>query len=299
MCTDGDADTPTKFIAAGGFSGFDVYNSKGQKVLSVSLRARSGLPHYEFGLKEGKPILLRYTTWAQSITAYELSGHEVWTFRANSHGIDKVAPVKIDRNNTDFAISYNGGGGVELIDSSGKSLWRHDVKANAWSVTALRRSKGSPVVAANGPDSTAVVYDLQGNSLPSFNIGESNVAGGTDIDGSGNDSLLVLGETVSSGRNLSAIDTSGKTLWSTSAYFCENAFNENPIVVGNFLGSKPLIGVAAGGLVVFYSTSGEVAGRVAGGYVAVLHNPGSEDQLVVSDGRSLKCYKLEGKLAKN
>lgn len=266
-----------------------IVGENGKTILSFKTGGPNG--YLASGFRDGAPFLVPYAVWAQTITAYDRTGKELWTFKPNGDaGIDSVAPIRLDKTNTGVVLGYNGGGGVDIVGSDGKLIKHINVKANVWTVCGARLSSQLPE-AAIVVEQGALAFSTSGATLARFDPkGGCGKVAAMDLNGDGIDEILTLGDTVSSGLQLYAFDQMGKELWSVKPKSL-GMFLHTPIFPLN-RGGKTLIGVANSGGIALLSTKGEPIDymTVDATGVTALPRPGTSDLLIVRRINGLACY---------
>lgn len=276
--------------------GWRIFDSSGRLLKNTHLEPLKG-SELIVGKLSGTPILVEFGVWGSEVLAYDLQGKKLWSYQAPDAGIDWVAPVHLDTDNTGYAISYNGGGGVELLTPNGKKSWLADAPWNAWSVTGLPVGNSSHIVAA-GSDKGAVAWDFSGKKVQEFAAGEVGSVGSADLDGDGQWELLTLGTTQSSGLKLSVFSADGKLKWSKKANSTESGFLRAPFVSGSFGSLGRMVGVADGQGIAFFEPGGVLKGvlKFEEGIcsIAVLSRKGKPDALLVRLLSRLVCLEFVG-----
>lgn len=81
-------------------------------------------------------FLTRDQSWAENAILLDKSGSLLWSY-SNRVGMDDSSPAEAGENGkTTFVVGLNGGGGIVLLDSQGKEIWRKS-EMNAWHVESL------------------------------------------------------------------------------------------------------------------------------------------------------------------
>ena len=79
-------------------------------------------------------FLTRDQSWAVDVILFDKSGQEVWNY---SGGIDDSIVGEVDDNGkSTVVVGLNGGGGLVLVNSQGKKIWRKP-EGNVWHVETL------------------------------------------------------------------------------------------------------------------------------------------------------------------
>lgn len=72
--------------------------------------------------------------WCSDARVMDASGKHIWSYRAGGNGIDDMVSGDIDGDSLpEFAVGFNGGGGIHLLNNQGKKLWEFP-DANVWHV---------------------------------------------------------------------------------------------------------------------------------------------------------------------
>ena len=72
-------------------------------------------------------------SWSHDVALFDHSGKLMWSY-GGTDGVDDMSGGDIDGDGRlEFAVGFNGGGGVHLVDSAGRRLWRRR-DGNVWHV---------------------------------------------------------------------------------------------------------------------------------------------------------------------
>jgi hypothetical protein len=288
---DGDG---TEEAVVSGTNGVLVVDGRGKVIRRLPVDSGPN-PYLVLGKNNGNIVVAHFAVWGHSMSAYGTTGKLIWTISARG-GMDWVAPMRIDAHNTGFLIGYNGGGGIDLVNPKGKTLWHVDVDANVWSVAAGKFDEGVAEAAICVGGDGALAYDVKGKRLHEYGPEDVEAVGAADLDGDGIDEVLTLGVTVKSGMKVTAFDAKGKRLWSHKASDSGTSFVEgNPFVFGMF-GKERLLGIADGAAIRFFRGDGSwlgdamIPGRVMS--IAKLSRKGLPDALLIRVTNQIRCYEV-------
>lgn len=134
-------------------------------VSSTSLQEKSfRLKVVDHGGKEPPRFLDRGFGWHGG-RLFDENGRVLWTL-SGEVGINDVAPADLDGDGTiEFAVGWNGDGGVELCDSTGKRVWRVE-EGNVWTVEVLDiEGDGSPEIVHSSASGEITIRDASGKVL--------------------------------------------------------------------------------------------------------------------------------------
>jgi RNA polymerase sigma factor (sigma-70 family) len=85
---------------------------------------------------EVRKALLTFSVWTAELTAYDLSGKQLWSY-PRLDGIDDIWAHDLKGEGSDqIIVGYNGGTGLHVLDATGKLLWKSNAIGNAWNVCA-------------------------------------------------------------------------------------------------------------------------------------------------------------------
>jgi len=72
--------------------------------------------------------------WCSDARVMDETGKEIWSYAAGDNGIDDMAAGDIDGDGLpEYAVGFNGGGGIHLLNNQGKKLWEFR-DGNVWHV---------------------------------------------------------------------------------------------------------------------------------------------------------------------
>ena len=145
---------PGQIIAAGPSGAAVVDTISGAVKSSVSLTG--SLDNVTIvSTPSGSSQYLNRGSWISAAALYDGSGKVLWTYGGLS-GVDDAAAGDINGDGRlEFVVGYNGGGGVHLLDSSGRKVW---VKSdgNVWHVE---------MVDTNGDGKLEIVHSNAGGQM--------------------------------------------------------------------------------------------------------------------------------------
>jgi hypothetical protein len=84
--------------------------------------------------RQGTSGFMNRGAWCSDALVMDESGHILWRCSAREIGIDDMASGDVNGDgNPEYAVGFNGGGGVRLLDTNGRQLWG-EPDANVWHV---------------------------------------------------------------------------------------------------------------------------------------------------------------------
>jgi len=103
-------------------------------------------------------------SWNQPVSLHGSDGATIWL--AGNGDANDAAGGDLDKNEIpSFAIGYNGGGGITLLDSTGKVQWKQKA-GNVWHIEILEPEEGSSRQIANSDVSGKIsIRDASGKSV--------------------------------------------------------------------------------------------------------------------------------------
>jgi hypothetical protein len=116
----------------------------------------------------GSGAFLCRGTWNTNTTLLDLSGKTLWSYggRTPGPGIDDAAVGELGADGTKrVVVGFNGDGGVRLLSSEGKELWKQD-DGNVWHVEiAAADARSGNVILHSNARGQLTIRDSTGNVL--------------------------------------------------------------------------------------------------------------------------------------
>lgn len=109
---------------------------------------------------------IRRGSWASSPELIGLDGVVIWTLGSGGDGVDDMCAGDVDGDGiTDFAVGFNGSGGIRLYDEKGKQRWRK-ADGNVWHVEIVDYDgRGAMGIAHSNAGGELTLRDAQGTVL--------------------------------------------------------------------------------------------------------------------------------------
>lgn len=106
-------------------------------------------------------------SWSSPSTLIGHNGSILWTYRSGS-GVDDTAAGDINGDGLlEFAVGFNGGDGIHLVDSKGKQVWRKP-DGNVWHVEMVDTTgDGRPEIVHSNAAGQITIRDAKGNVISS------------------------------------------------------------------------------------------------------------------------------------
>jgi hypothetical protein len=115
-------------------------------------------------------FLNRDQSWASNVILFDKSGQELWNYPSGvMNGVDDstVGEVGPDRKST-VVVGFNGGGGLILVNSQGKRIWRKP-ELNVWHVETLDiKSDGHREILHTNARGELLVRDATGEVIAHY-----------------------------------------------------------------------------------------------------------------------------------
>jgi hypothetical protein len=114
----------------------------------------------------GSGVLLCRGTWNTNTALFDIGGKTLWSYGGGLAGIDDAAAGALGPNASKrIVVGFNGDGGVRLLSSEGKELWKRD-DGNVWHVEITSPAGKSPnVILHSNARGQLTVRDENGNVL--------------------------------------------------------------------------------------------------------------------------------------
>lgn len=109
-------------------------------------------------------------TWNTNTTLFDMGGRPLWSYGGGLTGIDDAAAGTLGPNATKrIVVGFNGDGGVRLLSSEGKELWKQD-EGNVWHVEIVAADdKLGNVILHSNARGQLTIRDAGGNVLSRHN----------------------------------------------------------------------------------------------------------------------------------
>jgi hypothetical protein len=104
-------------------------------------------------------------SWSLDASLIDHQGNKIWSYGGGS-GIDDMSSGDIDGDGTtEFAVGFNGGDGVHLLDESGKKIWNKS-DGNVWHIELVDANRdGKLVIVHSNAAGQLTVRDRQGDII--------------------------------------------------------------------------------------------------------------------------------------
>jgi hypothetical protein len=240
--------------------------------------------HIIAGKREGKPIIIQYRGWMAPARAFTPQGKLLWSVE-RERGINCVGAFELDMKNTGFVFGFNGSGGIEMVDSGGKTMGRVHGPGNVWSVSGARFSTQLPEVTL-ATDEDILVHDKTGRPFPKikWSMGAYAVAA-MDLDADRLDEVIAMGPAMKGQTALSAFSRDGSKIWSAKTGDHERHL-EAPLFPIKISGNNAIAFANRAG-VTFISLQGKLIGHLPlpiTGATTLAGKRGSDDLILRGDG---------------
>jgi hypothetical protein len=126
-------------IAVVGNHGADFIESSGQTIKRIRFSSEQlcEVALARIDPAGGYGYLTREQSWACPVTLFNQEGKVVWTSGGRWQGVDDSTAGNINGDQTlSVVVGLNGGGGIVLLDASGREVWAKK-EANVWHVETL------------------------------------------------------------------------------------------------------------------------------------------------------------------
>lgn len=108
--------------------------------------------------------------WTIDTILFDSTGKTLWSYSGGANGIDDAAAGIIGASgSTSVVVGFNGDGGVHLLSSEGKELWKQE-DGNVWHVEiAAADDKCDNVILHSNAAGQLTIRDANGNVLARYN----------------------------------------------------------------------------------------------------------------------------------
>jgi hypothetical protein len=163
----GDLDRTTgQEIGVAGSDGALLLNADKSLISQVSYSSGDNLDIIDIE-NDGECEYLSRGSWSSDAFLLDHKGMKIWTY-GGSPGVDDTSPGDINQDGkAEFAVGFNGGGGVHLLSTQGKKTWQRS-DGNVWHVEMIdTNSDGRLEILHSNAAGQIVVRDASGNILRS------------------------------------------------------------------------------------------------------------------------------------
>ncbi len=111
-------------------------NGEVKRTTSFTNPTRSSVELVQLDRAGNYGFLTRDQSWAENVILLDKSGNQLWSY-SRATGIDDSSVAEAGANGKfTFVVGSNGVGGIALLDSQGKEIWRK-AESNVWHVESL------------------------------------------------------------------------------------------------------------------------------------------------------------------
>jgi hypothetical protein len=103
-------------------------------------------------VKVGAGVFLCRGMWSSDVKLFDPQGKVLWTFGGGMNGVDDATAGDLGSDGSDkVVVGFNGGGGIRLLRTDGKELWKQE-DGNVWHVeiAAVDENSSKVIVHSNG-----------------------------------------------------------------------------------------------------------------------------------------------------
>jgi hypothetical protein len=117
----------------------------------------------------GSGAFLCRGTWNTNTALFDARGKTLWSYGGGTTGIDDAAVGELGTDDAKrIVVGFNGDGGIRMLDSEGKELWKRD-DGNVWHVEiAAAGAKSDNVILHSNAGGQLTVRDSTGNVLARY-----------------------------------------------------------------------------------------------------------------------------------
>lgn len=121
------------------------------------------------GVEVGAGAFLCRGTWSKGTMLFDSEGKTLWSYGGGMTGVDDAAAGFLHAGGSQqVVIGLNGGGGVHLLSSDGKDIWKQD-DGNVWRVgIAAADEKSGSVILHSNARGQLTLRDASGNILARY-----------------------------------------------------------------------------------------------------------------------------------
>jgi len=154
---------------------WDAYNQNGGAVFcdekgeiksTIAFRQKANKPKIVDVEQDGICEFLSRGGWAGNVILFNHSGKTVWFYQRGKRAVNYTASGDIDGDGElEFALSFNGSGGVRLLDSNGELIWKKkDSNARHVEIADINQDGNLEIISSNSRGSIKI-RDKDGNIL--------------------------------------------------------------------------------------------------------------------------------------
>ncbi|MCH7752549.1 MAG: VCBS repeat-containing protein, partial [Planctomycetes bacterium] len=111
-------------------------SQEGEILTDTELAKKGSLLRLGNLIGSAEPEFVTMVAWGKDVSGCSREGELLWTYSHDS-GVDDIWCADLDRDGIhEVIVGYNGGGGLHVLDSQGKLLWKTTSIGNVWHVTA-------------------------------------------------------------------------------------------------------------------------------------------------------------------
>jgi hypothetical protein len=111
-------------------------NGELKEKIAFAKQVRASVAVVQLDRAGGYGFLNRDQSWAEDAILLDDSGNPLWSYGGRG-GINDASVAEADQDGkSTFVVGFNGGGGIVLLNSQGKEIWRKP-EVNVWHVESL------------------------------------------------------------------------------------------------------------------------------------------------------------------
>lgn len=163
---------PSQIIAAGTKGAVDIETTSGKITSTVRWSETRGNVTV-VTTSSGTCNFLNHGSWGNDSTLFDRTGKTLWSY-GGSPGVDDAVAGDVNGDGKlEYAVGFNGGGGVHLLNSSGKKMWSYS-DGNVWHVEMVDTDgDGRPEIVHSNAAGMLTVRNAAGkitmqNKAPSY-----------------------------------------------------------------------------------------------------------------------------------
>ncbi len=266
-------------------SGLKVLDADGGTVETISLS--ESLEIIELGHYHGKPRVLGYSNWGESIVVVDGAGEKVWDY-SGWMGVNGAHWIDVDGDGTDEMVAgMNGAGGLHLVSADGEKLWKVRL-GNVWNQSAIRTAGGTVRIMATDATGGVHLFDQTGERAGHFDSAGNyftEIAAAV-VDGAESVQILAGGT-----ESTVALDINGRERWSSPREDDNGAWRSVSFASGEVNGDGRLDWAFFGlkGALLVVSSAGERLAELPG-QAGLTSFAISDSMLVTLEGDTVTAY---------
>jgi hypothetical protein len=118
--------------------------------------------------KNGTHSFLCRGNWNGSTKVLNPEEKTLWTYGDNGSGVDDAAVGNFGNGVKQFVVGFNGGEGIHLVDSAGKTIWRRDDR-NVWHVEIVESDeRQEPIILHSNDRGQLTIRNESGDVVARF-----------------------------------------------------------------------------------------------------------------------------------